>query len=85
MFEWDDGNLNHVAEHGVDQWEVEEAMDDRRKVRLDAHSGRLAVAGRTGDGRLLAVYYEKQGDRIRVVTARDAGPREQRSYRRANR
>jgi uncharacterized protein len=85
MFEWDDGNLNHIAEHGVDQWEVEEAMDDRRRISLDAHSGRIGIAGRTEDGRLLAVYFEKRGARIRVVTARNAIAREERAYRRANR
>jgi len=85
MFEWDDGNLDHIAEHGVESSEVEQALEDRRRVRIDAHSGRRGIAGRTEDGRLLAVYFEKSGDRIRVVTARDAAPREERTYRRANR
>jgi uncharacterized DUF497 family protein len=85
MFEWDDGNEDHIAEHGVESWEAEEAMTDRRRISLDAHSGRIGIAGRTEDGRLLAVYYEKHGDRIRVVTARGAIAREERAYRRANR
>jgi uncharacterized protein len=85
MFEWDDGNRDHIAEHGVRFWEAEEALEDRRRIRIPAHSGRRGVVGRTEDGRLLAVLYEDYGDVVRVVTARDASATEQRSYRRANR
>jgi uncharacterized protein len=85
MFEWDDGNEDHIAGHGVEPWEAEEAMTDRRRIRIEAHSGRLGTVGCTEDGRLLAVYYEKRGDQIRVVTTRNAIAREERAYRRANR
>jgi uncharacterized DUF497 family protein len=85
MFDWDDRNLDHIAEHGVRDWEAEEAVQDRRRIRLDAHSGRRGIAGRTDDGRLLAVFYEQRGNLTRVVTARDANATEERSYRRANR
>jgi uncharacterized protein len=86
MFEWDNGNLDHIAEHGVDDWEVEEAMEDRRRIPFPAvYGGRLGIVGRTGDGRLLVVIYEQQGNLVRVVTAYDAGAREERAYRRAQR
>jgi uncharacterized DUF497 family protein len=85
MSEWDDGNLDHIARHGVADWEAEEAMQDRRRVPVPAHSGRSGIAGRTGDGRLLAVFFERHGSMVRVVTARDANASEQRAYRRANR
>ena len=85
MFEWDDGNLDHIAEHGVESWEVEEAFADRQRIPYDAHSGRDGYIGRTEDGRLLVLIFEHRGRHIRVVTARDASTREQRSYRRANR
>jgi uncharacterized protein len=85
MFEWDSGNLDHIAEHGVDDWEVEEAMEDRRRIAIPAHSGRAGIAGRTVDGRLLAVFFERHGSIVRVVTARDANATETRSYRRAHR
>jgi uncharacterized DUF497 family protein len=85
MFEWDDGNRDHIAEHGVAEWEAEEACQDRRRIRTDAHSGRRGIVGRTEDGRLLAVFYEQWGNQVRVVTARDANATEERSYRRANR
>jgi uncharacterized DUF497 family protein len=85
MFEWDEGNLDHIAGHGVRYWEAEEALLDRRRIRIDAHSGRRGIVGRTEDGRLLAIYYEQTGNLTRVVTARDANATEERSYRRANR
>jgi uncharacterized DUF497 family protein len=85
MYEWDDGNLDHIAEHGVESWEAEEAMEDRHQVRIAAHGGRRGIAGRTTDGRLLAVFFERRGDSVRVVTARNASATELRSYRRANR
>jgi len=85
MFEWDDVNEDHIAQHGVTPWEAEEAMDDRRRIRIDAHSGRLGIVGRTEDGRLLAVISQPSGDRWRVITARDANAIERRVYRRANR
>ena len=85
MYEWDDGNEEHIARHGVSPWEAEEAVDDRYRIRTEAHSGRRGVVGRTEDGRLLAVFYEQLGDRVRVVTARRATATEERAYRRANR
>jgi uncharacterized DUF497 family protein len=86
MFEWDDGNESHIAEHGVESWEAEEAIQDRRRIPFSAvYEGRRGIVGRTGDGRLLVVIYEQTGSLIRVVTAYDASPREERSYRRARR
>jgi len=85
MFEWDDGNLDHIAEHGVTDWEAEEACQDRRRIPFPAYGGRTGTVGRTDDGRLLVVIYEQLGSVRRVVTAYDAGAREERSYRRANR
>ena len=85
MFEWDDVNEDHIAQHGVAPWEAEEAMEDRRRIRIAAHSGRLGIVGRSEDGRLLAVIFEQSGTRLRVVTARDANATELRVYRRASR
>lgn len=85
MYEWDERNEDHIAEHGVESWEVEQALEDRRRIPIPAHSGRTGIAGRTGDGRLLAVFFERHGSVIRVVTARDASATELRSYRRASR
>ena len=85
MFEWDDANLDHIARHGVESWEIEEAFDDRRRVQFLAHSGRYGYVGRTEDGRLIAMFLERRDGHWRVATARDASQREGRAYRRANR
>ena len=85
MYEWDEGNVDHIAEHGVRPWEAEEALDDRRRIPFPAYGGRRGIVGRTLDGRLLVVIFEQAGSWRRVVTAYDAGAREERSYRRANR
>jgi len=85
MFEWNDDNEDHILRHGVQTFEAEEAVGDRRRIPFPAYGGRTGIVGRTGDGRLLVVIYERYGTLHRVVTAYDAGPREERSYRRAQR
>lgn len=86
MFEWDDGNEGYIAEHGIRPWEAEEAIDDRHRIPFSAvHDGRRGIVGRTGDGRLLVVIFEQIGGAMRVVTAYDAGTRDERAYRRAQR
>lgn len=90
MFEWDDGNLNHIARHRVDSLEAEEAFRDRRRIPFVAYDGpdgepRDGRVGRTDDGRLLVVISVRRGRNWRIVTARDANSTETRRYRRANR
>lgn len=86
MFEWDDGNVDHLAEHGVAPTEAEEAFADRRGFSVPAYSTpteqRGALVGATEDGRVLFVVYTQRGTRIRIVTARDADPAFRRRYRR---
>ena len=43
MFEWDDGNLDHIARHGVESWEVEEAFGDRHRIRFQLTVGDVAT------------------------------------------
>ncbi len=38
MYEWDDGNLDHIAEHGVESAEAQEALEDRRRTHPDVTS-----------------------------------------------
>lgn len=85
-FEWDEANLGHVARHGVEPWEAEEAVIDPDRVGASARktSGerRFAVVGATGSGRMLFVVFTQRGERLRVITARDVDDGEKRRYRR---
>jgi uncharacterized DUF497 family protein len=85
VFEWDDANVDHIAEYGVEPEEAEEAVDDRFKAAVSAHSGRDRIIGKTGDGRVLCVVLDRRATGWRVVTARDATDSEKRAYPRRNR
>lgn len=85
-FDWDDENIAHIAQHGVQPWEAEEALLDPGRTRTPAYrvgrETRRAALGATDVGRILFVVYTRRRGRVRVVTARDAGDREKRRYRR---
>jgi uncharacterized protein len=85
-FEWDVHNADHVFRHRVSLGEVEEALNDPRRLgvavrRVDAER-RWAALGTTGSGRTLFVVFTRRGSRVRVVTARDATAHEKQRYRR---
>ncbi len=85
-FEWDEININHIAEHQVEPWEAEEAILERDRAPRAAYGGATGIIGMTLDGRLLVVIFlRKANRRMRVISARDAGRRERRIYRRHNR
>lgn len=79
-FEWDEDNLDHIARHGVEPWEAEDAVLDANRVRFPAHSGRVGFIGRADSGRRLVVIIEREGRLWRVVTARNATQRERRMH-----
>jgi uncharacterized DUF497 family protein len=74
-FDWDTGNIEHIALHGV-------SVDDAEYVlthpTLDLgvqdwdDEERFGEVGETAKGRILVVVTTWRGDRIRVVTAFDA-------------
>jgi uncharacterized DUF497 family protein len=70
-----DGNVQHIAEHGVTMDEVEEALSDPgASTRPSRSSGRSITFGETSDGRYLAVVWETALDdplTIYPVTAYD--------------
>ena len=84
-YDWDDENAGHIARHGVEPYEAEEAAEDPRRVPASARDGRAGAIGMSLDGRLLVVILERRGNGRRVVTARDATSRERKAYRRHNR
>ena len=72
---WDDpqdpnGNVQHIAEHGLDIEDVEEVLGSPVAEGVSASSGRPVVCGYTLEGIYIIVVYEEiDQDTIRVVTA----------------
>jgi uncharacterized DUF497 family protein len=68
-----DGNVQHIAEHGVTMEEVEEVLDDpNRRDEVSRSSGLMISLGETSTGRFLAVVWDTVLDdplTIRPVTA----------------
>ncbi len=75
LFDWDDGNRNHIARHNVTIDEAEQAVNrftwdlDRYEVRGEE---RQEAVGETENGRILFLVVTDRDDRLRVVTAYDA-------------
>jgi uncharacterized DUF497 family protein len=61
IWEWDeeDGNVAHIAEHGVSPEDVEEVFENPVRYEKSRSSGRPMVFGYTSDGRRIAVVYEE--------------------------
>ena len=80
-FEWDDGNVLHLAlGHGIEADEAEEVLAVAPLVRKTKR-GHYAAFGRTLTGRLLVIVLEKKrGGLVRVITGWDMNSRERRYY-----
>jgi uncharacterized DUF497 family protein len=84
MFEWDEANIGHIAAHGVEVAEAEEALTIA-PLEIDSYDvdgeRRFEDLGQTASGRILKVLYVLRGElRIRVVTAYDATALGKRTY-----
>jgi len=72
---WDDpddpnGNLQHIAEHGLTIEDVEEVLENPTSEGTSASSGRPCVWGYTLENIYIIVVYEEiDEDSIRVTTA----------------
>ena len=74
-FEWDEENVQHIAEHDLTPEDVESALNGCTFdiEYQDWHDEeRFAEVGVTAQGRYLVVITTWRDDRIRVVTAFDA-------------
>lgn len=84
LFDWDDGNLDHITRHGVSAEEAEEALLDPRRRGMTVYSApdeqRQGAIGATEDRRILAIVFTIRSGKARVITARDATPTERRRY-----
>ncbi len=86
MFDWDDGNVDHIRDHAVEPDEAEEALLDPQALGLGAYNAhgerRQAALGSTEGGRILVIVFTERHGRPRVITARDARKNEKRQYKR---
>jgi uncharacterized DUF497 family protein len=72
LFDWDEANIAHIAEHGISTGEAEEVVTNNPlDLEYTVRNGeaRLRQAGETSTGRILAVVTVMRSGRIRVVTA----------------
>lgn len=85
-FDWDFGNLDHIARHKVEPEEAEEAVTDPAAISAqNVHRGprgqqRAAIIGATEAGRVLFVVLEERSGKTRVVAARSATAPERLRY-----
>ena len=83
-----DGNVQHIAEHGVSTAEVEEVLEDPNSALAvnRSESGNNLTFGYTREGRYLAVAWEHVDDdplTVKPITAYDAPePKSKRPRRR---
>lgn len=86
MFDWDDFNIDHIAEHNVSPEEAEQAVLDPDRIVTEAYNSgkekRKAIVGKTLEGRYLTVVLTARNALFRVVTARDSNATEKRRFRR---
>lgn len=86
--EWDPLKARaNVRKHAIHFADAVSALEDERALTIrDPHSEeeRWTTLGMDALGRLLVVVYTWRGDRIRLISARRATPREHREYEEAH-
>lgn len=83
MFDWDEANQKHVAEHGVTPFEAEEVVTNGPlDLEEQFRNGevRLMQLGETDALRILVVITTWRENKIRVVTAFPAAPQLRKFY-----
>ena len=81
-FDWDEKNENHIAEHGIIVFEVEEAILFCNPFYQKGREGKYIAYAVTEDGRYLFIVFVIKGSgRIRVISARDMVEKEKGYYK----
>ena len=84
-FEWDQVNIEHIAQRYVKPEEAEQVFFDVNHVlgediKHSATEKRLLIIGKTKKGRLLYQIFTVRGDKIRVISSRDINKKEVELY-----
>lgn len=88
-FEWDDAKArSNRRKHGVSFEEAATIFGDPLSLTIEdpSHSvgeERFVIMGESARGRLVVVVFTERGDRIRIISAREATSREARDYEQA--
>jgi len=81
-FDWDEKNENHIAEHGVAIFEVEETILFSKPFYQRTREDKYIAYGVTEEGRCLFIVFVTKGSgRIRVISARDMTEKEKHYYK----
>lgn len=77
-FEWDEGNLEHTAKHGVTRHEIEHVLSNDPMVQPDPHPAeieeRWRAIGANAEGRLVFIVFTFR-DTIETLTMRPISAR----------
>jgi len=84
-FEWDETkNATNIVKHDVDFRDAIKVFDDEYRMERMDHGDygeiRMQVLGYTAFGILFVVYTEREGDTIRIISARAATKAEKKKY-----
>ena len=82
-FEWDDGNITHLAAHQVTPTEFEQVMNNdplELDYELIDNEERYRAVGLTGGGRLLSVVFMVRNGRVRGITAFPASTLDKKAF-----
>jgi hypothetical protein len=85
LFDWDESNRDHLAQHNVRQEEVEQAilgdpLDIEMQIAEQSNGEeRLLQIGETAKGRILQMLTTWRGGKVRVISAWGA-PKQLKTY-----
>lgn len=86
-YEWDARKAAaNVAKHGIDFADAVTVLEDELAVTIpdepshEKGEERFVTLGADAEGRILVVVFTWRGERIRLISARRADPRERRDY-----
>ncbi len=82
-FEWDDGNITHLALHQVTPTEFEQVLNSDPldlDYELIDHEERYRAVGLTSGGRLLSVVFMVRNGKVRGITAFPASTLDKKAF-----
>ena len=85
-FEWDSGNKQkNWLKHKVTSKEAEEAFSDKiavvfSDIRHSENEERYVLIGKTRQERIVFIVFTFRGEKIRIISARDANKKEVSNY-----